>query len=239
MDINLLSRMVGELLIDNDRVNLPGIGTLVAIQMPASFSDRGYTINPPYRKLSVIPDEEEDNLIVDLYASSNGINRDEATLILSNFLKTILYELEEFRFVSLPRLGRLRKTQDGSLFFVEDEDINIDSIGYKLDPVSLKTHPVLPDFGSISQDTAARKTPEVPAAARKIPEVPAAAQPEAPVVSDTPSGKRCMNKWMVLLIAALVLVAVFLLTVAVLGRVAPAFVDKLLYSADELRILYY
>ena len=51
MDIDLLSRMVREIILEKDRVELPGLGTFVAEIVPASFSDRGYTINPPYRRL--------------------------------------------------------------------------------------------------------------------------------------------------------------------------------------------
>ena len=51
MDIDLLSKMVKELILVNDRVTLPGVGAFVAEMVPASFTDRGYTINPPYRRL--------------------------------------------------------------------------------------------------------------------------------------------------------------------------------------------
>ena len=59
MDIDLLSKMVKELILDNDKVVLPGLGCFTAEIIPASFSDKGYTINPPYRRLSFrsMPDE--------------------------------------------------------------------------------------------------------------------------------------------------------------------------------------
>ena len=52
MDIDLFSDMVKGLILDNDEVTLPGLGTFVSEVMPSTFSDKGYTINPPYRKLS-------------------------------------------------------------------------------------------------------------------------------------------------------------------------------------------
>ena len=55
MDIDLLSRMVGELILEHDQVGLPGVGTFVAEMVPATFSDKGYTIHPPYRRLSFYP----------------------------------------------------------------------------------------------------------------------------------------------------------------------------------------
>ena len=53
MDIDLLAKMVGELILEHDEVALPGVGTFVAELVGASFSDKGFTINPPYRKLSL------------------------------------------------------------------------------------------------------------------------------------------------------------------------------------------
>ena len=47
MDIDLLSKIVKELILDNDEVALPGIGSFIAEIVPSVFSDKGYTINPP------------------------------------------------------------------------------------------------------------------------------------------------------------------------------------------------
>ena len=41
MDVILLSKMIKTLIIDHDTVGLPGLGTFVAENIPASFSDRG------------------------------------------------------------------------------------------------------------------------------------------------------------------------------------------------------
>ena len=74
MDIDLLSKMVRELILVHDRVALPGLGTFVADTVPASFSDKGYTINPPYRKLSFRQGADDDGLLADLYASENSVS---------------------------------------------------------------------------------------------------------------------------------------------------------------------
>ena len=75
MDVDLLAKIIGDLVLDNSEVGLPGLGTFVVEMVPASFSDRGYTINPPYKRLSFHPGRGDDNLLVDFYARSNGIDR--------------------------------------------------------------------------------------------------------------------------------------------------------------------
>ena len=54
MDIDLLSRMVKELILDSDEVSLPGVGSFVTELIPATFSDQGYTINLGEQLLKVI-----------------------------------------------------------------------------------------------------------------------------------------------------------------------------------------
>ena len=68
MDIDLLAKMVKELILDNDRVVLPGLGAFVAEVVPSTFSDRGYTINPPYRKLYFRARPDEGQELADFYA---------------------------------------------------------------------------------------------------------------------------------------------------------------------------
>ena len=140
MDIDLLSKMVRELVLDNDKVALPGLGTFVAELIPASFSDKGYTINPPYRRLSFRPSGEDDGLLANLYSESNGVGSDVAARIIGDFVAEMKDVLKAKKVVVFPDLGRLRATRENNFFFVPDEDLDIYPEGFGLAPVSLKTH---------------------------------------------------------------------------------------------------
>ena len=140
MDIDLLSRMVHELIVDHDQVGLPGVGTFVAEMVPASFSDKGYTINPPYRRLSFYPSRLEDTLLIDFYAASNQLDQDTARTYITQYLAELKTVLEERKSIILPGLGRLRATKENALFFVADEGLDIFPAGVGLRPVSLKSH---------------------------------------------------------------------------------------------------
>ena len=140
MDVDLLSKMVKELILDNDRVVLPGLGSFVAEIVPSTFSDKGYTINPPYRKLYFRAKPDEGNALADFYASSNGVQIDVAERIIADFVSELKSVLFERKTVLFPGLGRLRATKENTVFFVADEDLDIYPEGFALEPVSMKTH---------------------------------------------------------------------------------------------------
>lgn len=132
--------MVKELILDNERVVLPGLGSFVAEIVPATFSDKGYTINPPYRKLYFRSKPDEGSDLIPFYAKSNSVSEEIAEKVIVDFvseLKTILFHRKT---VIFPGLGRLRATKENNVFFVADEDLDIYPEGFGLEPISLKTH---------------------------------------------------------------------------------------------------
>ena len=223
MDTEFLSRMIRELMLSHDTLSLPGLGTFVAEDMPASFSDRGYTINPPYRRLDFSASGSEDTLLLNLYAESNPQAPDEAKELLRRFLSDLAAELREQKSVDFPGLGRLRATRDDQLFFVAEEGLDISPDAFGLGPVSLKTHSSravpLPPAPQVQEkdltDVLLQKESPIAAPVRKLPVVLRAA------------------------IAAVCTVAVLLCAFAAMSRIAPGFTDKLLYTQEELEIINY
>lgn len=145
MDIDLLSKMVKELILDNDEVSLPGVGSFVAELVPSSFSDKGYTINPPYKRLSFRKKADaSDNILIDFYAKSNNVDKETASKIVIDFLSEMQKVLELRKSIVFPGLGKLRATKENIFFFVADEDLDIYPEGFGLEPISLKTHEETP-----------------------------------------------------------------------------------------------
>lgn len=325
MDIDLLAKMVEELILDNDEVSLPGVGTFVAELIPATFSDKGFTINPPYRKLSFRQREGDGNLLVDFYAKANSLETGEARRILTKFLEEMKEVLKVKKYIIFPGLGKLRATKENFFFFVPDENLNIYPEGFGLESVSLKSHKEVDDVALAAEVLAAEvaeaneaaggtevaeplpvkevvetavtevaapaplaaekpaplaETPvqepvpaEEPAAVAEtvpveepveepdavpepvpaeeaVPEPVAVAEPvpvEEPVVTGGPDAdalvqtdrpKKRMPAWLKVLIILVALAILFFGALAILGRVAPEFVDKLLYTPEELQLLY-
>lgn len=304
MDIDLLSKMVKELILDDDRVILPGLGSFVAEMVPSTFSDKGYTINPPYRRLFFRSKPDQGSGLAEFYASSNKVEKEVAEKIITDYVSELKSVLHTRKVVVFPGLGRLRATKENNVFFIADEDLDIYPDGFGLEPISLKTHqetpeevsaamtdlkslladpvmkPAAMDAKPITPETEPAKpeaTPEsttveepsVPIADPKpIPEpisamepLPAtvaepseetnpAAEPEVAVLPDgmpkdetlaethaekvgRPFGKTLL----VVTLVIIVLLALLLAAWAIVGRMCPEFVDRFLYTAEELEIL--
>lgn len=140
MDIDLLSKMVKELILDNDRVVLPGLGCFVAEIVPSTFADKGYTINPPYRRLYFRSRPDQGEELARFYAESNKVELAVADKIVKDFVAELKSVLHVKKTVIFPGLGRLRATKENTVFFVADEDLDIYPDGFGLEPISLKTH---------------------------------------------------------------------------------------------------
>ena len=260
MDIDLLAKMVKEAILDHDVVTLPGVGCFVAELVPSSFSDKGYTINPPYRRLYFSPKQGTDTYLADLYARDNqGVDATMANRILTEFLTEMKEILKVKKTVVFPGLGRLRATRENHFFFVADEDLDIYPEGLGLVPLSLKTHVETPEevatavAGLAELIVEPEPEPEpVPEAVEEIPEqvgndgpVPepvvapepaAVPEPEPEPIPEPEAPKR---DWVRILLIALGAVAALLVLCALLGRIAPGLMDHLLYSKEELEILRY
>lgn len=137
--------MVKELILDKDEVSLPGVGTFVAEMVPSVFSDKGYTINPPYKRLSFRQKSTgDDSLLIGFYARCNNLDIETASRIIREFLHEMRHVLETRKSIVFPGLGKLRATRENYFFFVADEDLDIYPEGFGLEPISLKTHEETP-----------------------------------------------------------------------------------------------
>lgn len=258
MDAEQLSKMVREIILETESVTLPGLGSFVAEVVPASFSDKGYTINPPYRRLSFSHREGGDTRLADLYAASNGVSREEALQLLSEFLSGLRETLMSRKAVALPGLGRLRATRENNFFFVPDENPDIDPSGFGLYPISLKTHQETVEEVSAAMSELAAAFAPVPPAEEKpaeeepveeelleekpAEEIPVVSVEEEPVVPAEPEALAVpapsfWRRVAVIVCILLAAFALFLILLAILGRVAPDLADRLLYTREELELL--
>lgn len=285
MDIDLLSRIVKELITDHDKVGLPGLGTFVAEVVPASFSDKGYTINPPYRRLSFHPDNAEADLLVEFYSDSNHVPLEASRVYITEFLSELKQVLIQRKTVIFPGLGRLRATKENNFFFVPDEDLDIYPDGFGLQPVSMKyiqgmadpvdiklsysdamrgfedrrraaeeqqAEPMQPGAAEPNHTEPMQPEPVQPGAEpmqHTAPAQPSEDQAElqgeesdaapAELPGEETDGVRRRSRWWIAPVVVLSLAAVALGVFVILAHAAPDFIDSILYTPEELKILNY
>lgn len=248
-------------MMDHDSVTLPGLGSFAAEMVPATFSDKGYTINPPYRRLYFIPRQGTDTLLTDLYAASNNISVADATRILVEYLSEMKDVLMAKKLIVLPGLGRLRATRENHFFFIADEDLDIWPSGFGLESISLKTHEETPEEVEAAVSNLAQMLEAEPVKDEMPEQVghdgkdpghdeaelehddTESGNDETKLVQDdsqdaAPAQKKRMPIFWRVLIWIICIVAIAAIAIAVAGRVAPDWLDYYLYSPEELEILH-
>lgn len=212
MDIDQLSTLVRSLILDSDEVLVPGLGTFRAEVVPASFSDKGFTVNPPYRKLSFVA--EGDPFVADT-------PRDDKKAIvegegLEACVESLKKQLKDTRSVELKGLGKLRLTKGDQYFFVQDEDANIYPEGFGLEAVSLKNKEGHKPGDSFSQTSSSLGMTNK---------------------KREKTSRKPLPKWALAAIITVGVIVLAVIALRLLGTYAPDFIDKLLYSEEELAII--
>jgi hypothetical protein len=141
MEIGVFAKCIKELIVENDRVDVPYLGSFTAELMPATYSDRQTTIHPPYRKMSFHKGEvslAEGRLLLDKVRRELGVNLDQAGVELGWCLSRLNSELEGRKRCPLPGLGMMRANARNEFFFVPDDDLDIWPDGIGFEPIAIK-----------------------------------------------------------------------------------------------------
>ncbi len=276
METEFLADIIKEVLVSSGKACLPGFGAFRTEHVPAYFSDKGFTVNPPYLKLVFDAGIKDDTALVDFYAANNGLTLSRASDVIAGKVSALRQELMASRAVLLPGLGYLRVTHDGSFFFVAGENLEVFPFYDMLEPVSLRYLPVTAS-ANVPDDTDASVFADAPfpeeamepqesgaygnndamqdveehtdagtpadgftAADGKAPagETAAECQVQNPGAGNAAGASKTRRHVLAAVLIAVSLAVLALAALAVLGRTCPELVDPLLYSDEELQILY-
>lgn len=141
MEITLFSKCIKDLIVENDRVDVPYLGTFTAEMMPAAYSDRQTTIHPPYRKMSFHKGEvslSEGRPLLNKVMREAGVSLEQAGVELGWCLSRLSSELEGSKICRLPGLGVMRANARNEFFFVPADDLDIWPDGIGFEPISIK-----------------------------------------------------------------------------------------------------
>lgn len=250
MEIGFFSKCIKELIVENDRVDVPYLGTFTAEMMPASYSDRQTTIHPPYRKMSFHKGGislQEGQLLLEKVRRELGVSLDQAGVELGWCLSRLSSELEGRKRCTLPGLGMMRANARNEFFFVPDDDLDIWPDGVGFEPIAIKM-PKEEMPGRAGHDEKTAEHDEVKAGhdeVRVVRDEVKVVQEEEPVVKEPwveePAGEARVKKplhwgWIVSIVLAGLLL-LFIAACYLFTDMMSPIIDRLLYSKEELELL--
>ena len=227
MDISLFSKCVKDLIVENDRVDVPYLGSFTAEMLPATYSDHQTTIHPPYRKMSFHKENislEQGRMLLEKVMKESDVSLDQAGVELGWCLSRLSSELEGHKSCKLPGLGVMRANARNEFFFVPDDHLDIWPDGVGFEPISIK----------VSEKEQER---EVVPAAEPVPATkPVPAMPGWTVQEKQEPRLQVRPVRLVLIILAL-LVVLFIIAAYVFTDEMSPILDRLLYTKEELELL--
>src|SRR5574344_2824227 len=123
MDIKVLSHLLQQLIISNNKVLLPGLGSFIIEEMPSSLLNDGATITAPYSAVLFKNFEiRNDGILEEAYVRESGLSNDESrkeiNLIVSEIKKRLIADSK----IEFPGFGTLSFSAGFQFVFVPDKD---------------------------------------------------------------------------------------------------------------------
>ena len=257
MEIGVFAKCIKELIVENDRVDVPYLGSFTAELMPATYSDRQTTIHPPYRKMSFHKGEVSlaaGRLLLDKVRRELGVNLDQAGVELGWCLSRLNSELEGRKRCPLPGLGMMRANARNEFFFVPDDDLDIWPDGIGFEPIAIKMpKEEMPDqVGHDDQTETIVETPEPvvedkpelleagvggPGGDFAVSDSQACLDAETQNRVEEVRVKKPLHWGWIVLIALAVLLVLFIAASYLFTEQMSPILDRLLYSKEELELL--
>ena len=220
MDFSLVCSQIQELLIVNEEVVLPGLGKFTVESTPASFKEDGMSILPPGKKLSFVQDSAQ--VICD------GWQSDLSGKILENLQLCGKYEVTGF--------GIFTSNEVGEVSFSADENFDFAPDSFSLEAISLEANEDIAEKSGEEQVD----EPEVPLVKKQVEEKVGKVEKLEEKKADVPMSveeKRKIQKWMVWIAVAVILLLVLVLFVVLFKEDFMELLKRLLYSREELEIM--
>lgn len=166
MDLQLISSILQSLILEHDRVSLPGLGSFMAEIAPSPILDGGQLLEPPFRKIFFRESESwNDSLLERAYAERLGVDFEEAVEEIKTYLTKVKELLEREKSYLFPNFGTLRATKENDFFFVVDEEFVTYKEGYGLKPISQRK---LQKPGAIEEIKESSKLPDETSSKDKV-----------------------------------------------------------------------
>lgn len=226
MDLNLLAKTIKESLIENQKAEVPSLGTFLFRISAARISEDEKTILPPSGSISFKSDTKVTGESLIRYCSSRtGISVKSTTYEMHNCIENLKRELAKEKRVHLPELGLLTPDNAGVIIFTpEDEDsICRDIFGFTAVPVK-----PIKENKQVQQESHTDNTLE-------IAEKKATQEKDKETPTPKEKKKKGLSKAMMAAIISITAIIIVLVTIYLLGRFG--LLDSIIYTEEELELI--
>lgn len=138
MNLAVISVLLQELLFDNQRITLPGVGTFLLEEIPASFLEESNIMLPPTTKLVFDGKQtKNDGLLENAYARKTGLVLEDSKRDLLFLSKKVKEAISNELKVVIPGFGTLYN-RGGEISFEKDRDFDVSPESFGLDAITIE-----------------------------------------------------------------------------------------------------
>ncbi len=220
MDLTQVYIKIQELLINDEKVKLPGIGEFEVVVQSATFLQDGKTIVPPSKKLLFV--QSDSNCECEQWMKELGEKISESLKAEGEF--------------EVPGFGVFADKGEGVIGFTLNEEFDFAPDNFSLEAISLEeVHREEPAAVEEKLDEpAVEEKQDEPVIEEKVEVVKKEVTDE---LSDVEHKKECKRKWMMGIVLALVFVAAIVLFAVLFKEDLMQLLQNILYTDEELEIM--
>lgn len=138
MNLAVISVLLQELLFDNQRITLPGVGTFLLEEIPASFLEESNIMLPPTKKIVFDGKQaKNDGLLENAYARKTGLVLEDSKRDLLFLSKKVKEAISNDLKVVIPGFGTLYNNK-GDISFEKDRDFDVSPESFGLDVITIE-----------------------------------------------------------------------------------------------------
>lgn len=164
-----LNQVIQELLVSNDFISLPTLGSFVQTYEPARLAPDGSKFLPPVQR--VIFDTTRifnDNLLEQYIQDGLGIPPAEASERLSNFVDQIKEKLAAGKTIAFQSVGALKQDRNGKLIFEPAAEAQRISAAFGLEEVKIEPKTSVPKSSKITTTAPEMRSKSTPVTSHSL-----------------------------------------------------------------------
>lgn len=138
MNLAVISVLLQELLLENERITLPGVGTFSLEEVPASFLEESNIMLPPTKKIVFDNlQNKNDGLLENAYARKTGLILEDSKRDLLFLSKKVKEAIANNLKVVIPGFGTLFNN-NGEISFDKDRDLDVSPDSFGLEAITVE-----------------------------------------------------------------------------------------------------